>query len=468
MKRIILVLGLVLVWAAMGCGTDAVKDGATTHLERDAAAARAVASDTTPGVETARDAGGESAHDANVDVGVDADAETSSDTIPASYFGQTVQSYNYSGEPWPATFGARLTLVRNIGVWYPGSGACCNGGPHWNSIQPQNGTCDPTGASGTCVWTTMDAWMAVNEAKGVDVMFALHSAPSWTGGGGTNPTPAQVTNFFTALATRYKGKIKYYEGYNEFNASPAIFSGTTADMVNIQKALYQAVKAADPSSLVISYTITGLFYGSSAPWDAVTKAGGSAWFDIAGFHGYTDGHGESLVTEVEKFKAALVADGLANVPIFDTEGAWQPDGLTDETLQTAYVMKSWVLEYWFGVKRKVWYALDGLNVGRLVNPQFTSTLNKAGTAYVSVSRWLEGAAMAGAFNRTDGTIWYGDLTRGGGYKARVIWTPADGATPYAVPPEFTQYRDYTDKKIPVVGGKVNLGIIPILLENHDP
>ena len=125
------------------------------------------------------------------------------------------------------------------------------------------------------------------------------------------------------------------------------------------------------------------------------------------------------------------------------------------------------MEYWLGVSRKIWYAYDSVNVGTFY-VQGTGNLTDAGTAYIQVASWLTGASLNGQFQLTNGAIWYGDLTRSGGYQARIIWTPADGATAYSVPAQFTQYRDYAGMKHNISNHTVTLGIIPILLESGDP
>jgi hypothetical protein len=383
--------------------------------------------------------------------------------IPASFFGLTVESYNYDFrskggliEAWPTELGLPLTIVRSLAVWSPGDKSCCRNGPFWNNIEP---------SEGVFVWNGIDAWVNSSLAHGVEMIFCLHSAPSWTGGSGTNPTPKQVASFYSALATRYAGKIKYYEGFNEFNSSRSIYSGTIDQLVAIQKAMYQAVKAADPNAIVLSPTVTGLWVGGTKPYSAFLRAGGTQWFDVAAFHGYVDSYGETIVKAVSDFRDVLNSNGLSNIQIFDTEGAWQPDTLADDTQKIAFLMKAFVLEYWLGVSRKVWYAYDSANVGMLYN-NLTGKLTDAGKAYIQISKWLTGASLTGSFNNEDASIWYGDLVRPGDYHARVIWTPR-GSVRYNVPPQFTYYIDYTGQRRPVRDGAVLLGIIPILLENRE-
>ena len=79
-----------------------------------------------------------------------------SSTIPTTYFGQTVQSYNYGtiAEPWVTASGLPVSLVRTLGVWYVGSGVCCGYpdppiNPNWNTAQATTGVCNSAGAAFT-------------------------------------------------------------------------------------------------------------------------------------------------------------------------------------------------------------------------------------------------------------------------------------------------------------------------------
>jgi len=67
------------------------------------------------------------------------------------------------------------------------------------------------------------------------------------------------------------------------------------------------------------------------------NAGGGNWFDVAAFHGYVDGHGESIISQVTDFKNALTGGNAADKPIWDTEWGWWPDVLDDAAQQAAFV-----------------------------------------------------------------------------------------------------------------------------------
>ena len=107
----------------------------------------------------------------------------------------------------------------------------------------------------------------------------------------------------TALINHVGNAIQYYEGYNEYNASSSIFSGSTSGLVALQKVLYETVHQLSPTSLVLSPTYTGL---GGQPMTNFLKAGGGAYFDIAAMHGYVDVNGESIIQSFNNFKNALL------------------------------------------------------------------------------------------------------------------------------------------------------------------
>jgi hypothetical protein len=115
------------------------------------------------------------------------------------------------------------------------------------------------------------------------------------------------------------------------------------------------------------------------------------------------------------------------------------------------------------------------------------TLLKPGIAYQSVYNWTVGNTIStpcnGPFlkinNDTQG-VWSCGLTGQNGYQAKLVWY-MDGFykigcknnqctyKTYTPSSQYTQYRTAYGQVVPITkGGKVNIGYIPILLENHSP
>ena len=95
---------------------------------------------------------------------------------------------------------------------------------------------------------------------GLKVVARVDNQPQWASTTvtwpGTSPpdNPRDWTDFLTALATRYRGRIHAYEIWNEPNLDREWGDKTPdpAAYTRMLKDSYQAIKAADPQALVVS------------------------------------------------------------------------------------------------------------------------------------------------------------------------------------------------------------------------
>jgi polysaccharide biosynthesis protein PslG len=126
----------------------------------------------------------------------------------------------------------------------------------WAAMEPQRGTFRSTTA------TQLDQFVSGASAKGLKVMLSIVKSPDWVGAKGGLPTTTQdFTNFMTFLTQRYAGKVQAYEIWNEENY--AVETGgkvNVAAYLPVLKAGYQAVKAVDPTAVVVfgGLTPTGI------------------------------------------------------------------------------------------------------------------------------------------------------------------------------------------------------------------
>ena len=232
-----------------------------------------------------------------------------------------------------------------------------------------------------------------------------------------------LSTFFTALTQRYNGKnghgfIAVYELYTE---PETFFKGNTANLVAQTTALYNAVKANSPNSLVVGMGVTypDTYYAPGGYMDAYWAAGGVKTLDAVCFHGYPH-HGNDVPEIVNTFvpyiKAAMARNGIsASIPIWDTEGSWGDVtesgwNITDPDQQAAWVARSYLLHWSNGVSRFDWYSWDGYPWGAL----WTSSggIAEAGIAYGQVYNWMVGATMTTPCSAS-GTVWTCGLTKPG-------------------------------------------------------
>ncbi|HEX4487776.1 MAG TPA: endo-1,4-beta-xylanase, partial [Terriglobales bacterium] len=148
------------------------------------------------------------------------------ETLPPTFFGMHV---NQSKTAWPS-----------VGF---GSYRLWDDGTAWANLNPSNGSYN---------WAPLDAWVNRAQQQNVQLLYTFGRTPAWASsntsiscnyGGGQCVAPANYAYwdaYVTALVTRYKGKIKYYELWNEPN-DPGFWKGTTAQMVEMTRRASQII-----------------------------------------------------------------------------------------------------------------------------------------------------------------------------------------------------------------------------------
>ena len=258
----------------------------------------------------------------------------------------------------------------------------------WCGIEPTT--------KGTRDWTALDAWVNTHFSAGRKIILDLSGSPNWAVSAaavGGSPYPntkgnmppdnwSDWSDFVTAAATRYAGKIYAYDGWNEPNL-PKYYAGsgaTAAKLAAGQKALYQAVKAADPSALVLAPPFTSVFSGVDgsgsgvvglkqflAASDGATRTGAD-WFDHIAYHFYCNDTAlrpTGLERMYRGCRAALDAAGRTDAQIWAGEtGVINPGYLTLTVQQRQDLMRCFVLTLLaLGVRRVLWFSVDAADIG---------------------------------------------------------------------------------------------------------
>jgi len=187
----------------------------------------------------------------------------------------------------PETAQRDLELIRNAGfTWvkqvFP-----------WREIEGS--------AKGSFGWERPDRIVAQVEEFGLDLVARIDGQPAWAGGGfpenGPPDNPQDLADFLYAMASRYKGRIRAYQIYNEPNLNVAGRSEwggrppNPAEYTELLKVAYQAIKQADPNAMVISAGLspTSRWDDQAMPDEEFLKgmyaAGAKPYFDVLGVHG---------------------------------------------------------------------------------------------------------------------------------------------------------------------------------------
>ena len=223
---------------------------------------------------------------------------------------------------------------------------------NWLTGEPNKGEFD---------WSTLDAVMASVHHVGMTADLIIDGCPPWAAAQGASgqfaqpASPAQFGAWGAAVAARYSSMgAHYFEIWNEPNLTnfwspspnPAAY---TADL----QAAYVAIKAADPSSVVISAGLAAID-SNSGNIDPVTflramySDGAKGNFDAVGDHPYS-----------------FPAD-----PNNDAQGKW------GEMDQSSPSLRSIMTEHGDGAK-KIWITEFGAPTGDVTEAQQATELTQA-------------------------------------------------------------------------------------------
>jgi hypothetical protein len=356
-------------------------------------------------------------------------------------------------------------------------------------------------------FSTYDTFVNWANSNGIPFMMTFAWTPNWASvncpaTGVCTAAPDDMTdwqNFVQAVVNHYNGStqptIKYYELWNEAN-STTFWTGTDQQLVQMAQIAYPIIHQSSPNSLLLAPSVTGPLT-SATQWTAsylqtaITGGVGYQYADGASFHGYLAATGESpypfpeesspdgfddIVTRATTFRAVFDQNGLANKPMFDSEGSWGQDNITGSNEQVEWLARWYLLQAGTAVVESAyWFCWGFSNPGYPDDQQwgFISaddqvTPTTAGIAYGEVYDWLVGAVISPCVDSAN--VWTCALTRPGGYQGLAVWyysASETGTTSYTPAAQITQYRDLAGN-ITSVTGPITIGPQPVLLETGTP
>lgn len=449
--------------------------------------------------------------------------DSPSKPIPPTFFGMHI---NRPNTPWPqAPFGS-LRMLGNMTTWFHLEGA--GRGRYdwhnldvWLSLARSHNVDVMYTFSRTPEWAAADTHAACGPRRGEadcspprDLeISALCEAPLK----GVTTTDCAFKEFVTSLmdhvctgsAPNKSCRMAAYSCWNEPNLD-GFWVGTYAQSARMCADMVKIVKDECKSCTTLTPDISAATLGDtkgngdSRSYDEYMKQFlaaygklGVEYPDAGTFHPYAartwninpapfpetfagsgcPGGGKSeacpdtLLGKISTFRSLLDSGGMAGKALWATEGGWGTNGeLTDPDAEAAYVARWLILQASSGVARAYWFMWDnggdargwgGLWDGR-------NGINKAGIAYGQIYNWLVGASFTKPCSG-DHDVWTCDISRPGGYQARIVWNAAksyetQSLTKYSVGADFSQYRELSGMKSAVTGGAVMIGSKPILLE----
>jgi polysaccharide biosynthesis protein PslG len=270
-------------------------------------------------------------------------------------------------------------------------------------------------------WDKYDHIVSLAEQYDMNLIVRLSNPPAWSRAGGDEvgsyapPDDFEdFANFAQAVATRYQGRVRYYQLWNEPNIYPEWGNRPVSpeDYTALLKAGAMAVRQADPEAVVIAGALAATIDldGMMTPahnfndllfLQRMYDAGAASYFDIMAVQGYglwsgpTDHRMHPRVMNFGRpqfVRDLMVANGDGHKPLWISEMNWNaaPEDVDPrygrvtpaqqaENLPLAYqrIRQEWP---WLGVAN-VWYlkrATDAWDQARkpeayfrLLDPDFT-------------------------------------------------------------------------------------------------
>ncbi|MDJ0553662.1 MAG: glycosyl hydrolase [Microcoleaceae cyanobacterium MO_207.B10] len=381
--------------------------------------------------------------------------------IPASFFGIHIHhiaiqpAHVKQITPWPEVPLAHLRLSDAY--------------VEWGRLEPEKGKWD---------FELLDKYIDISEKYNVGLLLTLGQTPPWASARPTDRSPYRAgwsaepkniedwRNYIRTVATRYKGKIPYYEIWNEPNLK-GFFSGTPETMWNLVKEAYQILKEIDPNITVVSPSMTTVEEG--IVWlEKFLRDGVKNYADVIGYHFYVpNGTPEKMLSEILRVKKVMAKYGVEKMPLWNTETGWAGrDPFQDEQKGAAYVARSYILNWLAGIERFYWYDWDsptGLQLRMTAEDSKTPT--PAGIAYGEIQKWLVGARMESC-NSNWRKTWICKLTRDNNYQGWIIWHP-EGKLDFQIPQEWgvKQVSNLAGDRDKLSGLKLEIGSLPLLLDS---
>lgn len=385
--------------------------------------------------------------------------------VPSTLFGLHIHRAN-STTPWPTVpFSAWRLWDTNTG---------------WPWLEPKKGEWH---------FEVLDKLVSLAQEHQVEVTLCLGMSPAWASsrptekgayGPGTAAEPKNIDdwrNYVRTVAARYKGRIHYYEIWNEPNLK-SFYTGNVKQMVTLTREAYNVLKEVDPTAFVISPSATGTGF----PWtDEFLAKGGGNFTHYIGYHFYvTPRQPEAMAESIAKIRSIMNKHDFAFKQLWNTEAGWyvQNNKTTVEADRTpgnvkfkvlneaetaAYIARAYIINWASGVQRFFWYAWDNKEMG--LTEADGVTVKPSSIAYSQIYDWLVGARMKSCYSNN--YVWICHIERVNGYSAWIVWHQY-GNTSFDIP------RNWQVKTIRALDGtsritpqsqKVTIGIAPLLFEN---
>jgi hypothetical protein len=290
-------------------------------------------------------------------------------------------------------------------------------GTIWARLEPEKGKWD---------FTALDKAVADAQLHKAQIVLTLGQSPAWASarigdtsynGAGAPAEPrdmADWTNYLRVIATRYKGRIFFYEIWNEPN-DPTFYTGSVAKLVEMTKLARATLLPIDNRIKIISASPYVVGYLQQY------LAGVNGYVDIVGYHIYNEPP-EDDARILADLRSVIRNSGIVGKPLWITEGA-TGNLNTPAALQAGLAARKYLVQLTYGAQRFFWYNWGpGFDIGLPMTTANGVTPSGAGVAVAVLQKWLIGAEIQKNYVGSDGT-WVIQLKTSDLKPAYIIWNP---------------------------------------------
>ncbi|GEM_PF-4386837 len=253
-----------------------------------------------------------------------------------------------------------IAMMATAGVkWY-------RGGTTWQAVEPVKGAIDKTALQ------RLDLIHAEFQAHGMRQYYTLGSQPHWASSAPDSADywaypPAHLADWATYvsfMAQRFKGKITYWEIWNE--PDWVFWKGSMQQYVEYLTVAYLALKQADPNNQVLIGGFAGNGVNGLDPKTPGSKdralqqlyeAGGKPYFDIMSIHGFV-GAPNQMEDKIAACYSEMAKYGDASKRLWITELGYStfgnaPSALMDQAVRVRSVYSALMMHP--RVDKVFWY-----------------------------------------------------------------------------------------------------------------
>ncbi len=242
----------------------------------------------------------------------------------------------------------------------------------WEQVEPDRKASFDDTKFGGSTWTKYDEIVDEAQAAGLQLILRLDTAPRWAlpadaaDGMGPPLKDEDYWDFVEAVATRYRGRVRAYQVWNEPNLHIewGRRSPNPAAYARLLRGAAERVRRADPDALVLMASLAPTLTDNAEAMNdlrylqALYDAGVKGSFDVLavqayGLRGGPDdprvGGADVTISRPELVRRLLVQNGDADRPLWATEMGWnvnppsfaeQRFGRVTPVLQARYTVRA--------------------------------------------------------------------------------------------------------------------------------